>query len=187
MVADMAEEAAVTQPDGDAQALRAENASLHDRMLRALADAENTRRRTDRSMQDARQYAVSNLARELLPVLDNLQRAIAAAEQAGAATTADGGLLEGVRATARMLQATLAQFGVREIQALGARFDPSLHDAMLEEDDPTHPSGSVIRVAENGYTIHDRLLRPARVVLAKRRVEAPAPGLATGQKSPSRG
>jgi len=136
-------------------------------LLRALAEAENTRRRAERRAAEARQYAIADFARELLPVADNLRRAIVSAESH--ADTTDRALLEGVRATERLLLATFERFGIRKIAAAGARFDPALHEAIMEVDDDTHPTGTVVRVMEDGYLIHDRLLRPARVVVAKRR------------------
>ena len=150
----------------DAKALAAENASLRDRILRALADAENTRRRAERTVQDMSKYAIADFARELLAVADNLQRTIAAAELEMAE---DAALLEGVRATERTLMHALERFGVRKIEALGAPFDPALHEAVMEVDDGSYPPGSVARVLEDGYMIHDRLLRAARVAVAKRR------------------
>jgi molecular chaperone GrpE len=158
----------------DVAALQAENASLRDRLLRALADAENMRRRAERTAQDARRYAISDFVRELLPVADNLQRTILAAERQAPETAADAAMIEGVRATLRLLMQALERFGVRKIEALGARFDPALHEAMMEADDPSHPPGTVVRVMEDGYTIHDRLLRPARVVVAKQRRDSSA-------------
>jgi molecular chaperone GrpE len=153
----------------NAQALAAENASLRDRMLRALADAENTRRRAERMAQDTSKYAVANFARELLAVADNLRRTIAAAEQRAPEPDGDAALLEGVRATERALMHALGRFGVRKIDALGFPFDPTLHEAVIEVADESHPPGSVVQVLEDGFTIHDRLLRPARVAVAKRR------------------
>lgn len=147
--------------------LEAENASLRDRLLRALADAENTRRRAERSTADARQFAISSFALELLAVIDNLQRALAAAADQPQQTPADAGLLDGVCATERLLTETLARFGVRKIEALGAPFDPALHEAMTEVDDPARPPRTIVRVLEDGYLIHDRLLRPARVIVTK--------------------
>jgi len=146
----------------DAAALQAENDSLRDRMLRALADAENTRRRAERAQREARQYAIADFARELLPVLDNLGRTVAAAERGAPASVEDAALIEGVRAVERLLRHTFEQSGIRRIEALGAPFDPSLHEAMMEEDDGGQPPGTITRVLEDGYTIHDRLLRPAR-------------------------
>jgi molecular chaperone GrpE len=152
--------------------LAAENASLRDRMLRALADAENVRRRAERTALDASRYAIADFARAILEVADNLQRTLAAAENASPNTVGDAGLIEGVRATQRMLTQALERFDVRKIEALGQPFDPALHEAVMEVDDPSHPPGTVVRVVEDGYTIHDRLLRAARVAVSKRRAEA---------------
>jgi molecular chaperone GrpE len=162
---------AVAQEAVDVATLIAENASLRDRLLRALADAENTRRRAERTAEEARQYAISDFARELLTVVDNLKRTIAAAAQ-HPETVEDDTLIEGVRATERLLEQTLSRFGVRKIDALGKRFDPSLHEVVMEADNASQPPGTVIRVVEDGYTIHDRLLRPARVVVARRGLNA---------------
>jgi molecular chaperone GrpE len=158
----------IAQEAVDAATLMAENASLRDRLLRALADAENTRRRAERAAVEAQQYTISDFARELLVVADNLQRTIAAADRHTPETVEDAALIEGVRATERILEHTLGRFGVRKIDALGARFDPTLHEAVMEVDDPSQPPGTVVRVVEDGYTIHDRLLRPARVFVARR-------------------
>jgi molecular chaperone GrpE len=156
----------------DVGSLLVENASLRDRLLRALAEAENTRRRADRTAEDARKFAVADFARELLTVVDNLQRTIDAADGQVPSAVENAALIEGVRATLRVLMQTLEHFGVRRIDALGQRFDPSLHEAMMDVDDPSQPPGTIIRVVEHGYTIHDRLLRPARVIVSKRYVGA---------------
>ncbi|MCJ2142797.1 nucleotide exchange factor GrpE [Methylobacterium sp. E-066] len=150
---------------GKTAALQAENAALQDRALRALAEAENTRRRAKRDLEDERQFAVTGLARELLPVLDNLRRAIVAAEQ----TSSQGAsLIDGVRATERQLMGVLQRVGVQRVDALGAPFDPSRHEAIMEVDDPSTTPGAVADVMEEGYVIHDRLLRPARVIVTRR-------------------
>ena len=151
----------------DVATLVVENASLRDRLLRALADAENTRRRAERAAEEARKYAIADFARELLAVADNLQRTIAAASRSPE-TVEDQALIEGVRATERLLEHTFSRFGIQKIDALGKPFDPTLHEAMMEVDDPSQPPGTVVRVAEDGYKIHDRLLRPARVFVVKR-------------------
>ena len=151
----------------DVATLVAENASLRDRLLRALADAENTRRRAESAAAEARKYAIADFARELLAVADNLQRTIAAASRSPE-TVEDQALIEGVRATERLLEHTFSRFGIQKIDALGKPFDPTLHEAMMEVDDPSQPPGTVIRVAEDGYKIHDRLVRPARVFVVKR-------------------
>jgi molecular chaperone GrpE len=153
----------------DVGTLLKENVSLRDRLLRALADAENTRRQASRTAGDARRFAIADLARELLIVVDNLQRTIEAANGQAPLTSENAALIEGVLATLRVLLRTLERFGVRRISALGERFDPNLHEAVMEIDDPARPSGTVAQVVEQGYTIHDRLLRPARVVVSKRR------------------
>ena len=137
----------------DVATLVAENASLRDRLLRALADAENTRRRAERAAEEARKYAIADFARELLAVADNLQRTIAAASRHSPETVEDPALIEGVRATERLLEQTFSRFGVRKIDALGKRFDPTLHEAMMEVDDPSQPPGTVVRVV--GGRLHD--------------------------------
>jgi molecular chaperone GrpE len=142
-----------------------EIASLRDRLMRALAETENTRRQGERRVQDAHRYAVANFARELLPVVDNLRRAIDAGS--AEADTQKDGLIEGVVATDRILMQILNRFGVEEINALNAPFDPRKHEAVMETDQTEQPPGSVAQVLENGYMLHDRLLRPARVVVAK--------------------
>jgi molecular chaperone DnaK len=164
----------VVDAEFEAAALHAENASLRDRMLRALAEADNTRRRAERAGQDARQCAVADVARELLPVVDNLQRGVAAAERQAAATSAETALIEGVRATEQMLMRALERFGIRKLAALGTPFDPTLHEAMMEVDDASSAPGTVASVMEDGYTIHDRLLRPARVAVTKRSPSSPS-------------
>ena len=141
-----------------------EIASLRERLMRALAETENTRRQGERRAQDAQQYAITNFARELLQVVDNLRRALGAAE--GDAGKADR-LIEGVAATDRVLTQILNRFGVKEVSALNQPFDPGKHEVVMETDQTEQPSGSVVQVLENGYTLHDRLLRPARVVVAR--------------------
>jgi molecular chaperone GrpE len=162
------EDEEVAREATDVATLMAENASLRDRLLRALADAENIRRRADRAATEARKFAIADFARELLVVVDNLQRTIEAIE--GQATTENTALLEGIRATQRIFVHTLKRFGVHEIEPLGKRFDPNLHEAITEVDDPSQPPGTVVRVVEPGYMIHDRLLRPARVFVARRSI-----------------
>jgi molecular chaperone GrpE len=167
------EDEAVAVEAVDLATLLAENQSLRDRLQRALADAENTRRRAERSLDEMRQYATANFAREMLSVEDNLWRAIDSADRNPAKSVEDAALLEGVRSTERMLMQALARFGVQKIEAAGAPFDPALHEAVLEVDDPERQPGTVAEVLEDGYTIHGRLLRPARVAVVKRRTEAP--------------
>src|SRR3984893_3144213 len=150
--------------EGSEKEQTSEIVSLRDRLMRALAETENTRRQGERRAQDAQQYAITNFARELLHVADNLRRALGAAE--GDAGKADG-LIEGVAATDRVLTKILNRFGVKEVNALNQAFDPGKHEAVMETDQTEQPSGSVVQVLENGYTLHDRLLRAARVVVAR--------------------
>ena len=160
------EDEAIATEAVDAATLVAENAELRDRLLRMLADAENTRRRAERSADEVRKYAIANFARELLVVVDNLNRTIVAAESEAA--TESAALIEGVRATLRVVLRTLERFNVRQIEALGQRFDPRIHEAIMDVDDPSRPPGTVTRVVEDGYTLNERLLRPARVFVSKR-------------------
>ena len=138
---------AATQGEGDEAALKAESASLQDRLLRALADAENTRRRTAQSAEAARQRTIADVMLEMLPILDNLQRAVAAASDR-ASEPSSMSVTEGVRATVAMLVTALQRFGVRKIETVGAAFDPSLHDAIMEQDLSSEPPG------RNNYRRH---------------------------------
>jgi molecular chaperone GrpE len=155
----------IVRESTDIASIAAENASLRDRLLRALADAENVRRQADRAAVDARKFVIADFARELLAVVDNLQRAIDASEGQAAAENA---VIEGIRVTQRTLMQTLKRFGVHEIEALGRPFDPRLHEAIMDVNDLSQPPGTIVRVAEPGYIIHDRLLRPAQVFVVRR-------------------
>ena len=150
-------------------ALEAEIAELKDRMLRTLAEMENLRRRSEREMADARQYAVANFARDVLTVGDNLRRALDAvpAEQRTEAGTALTALLEGVEVTERGLAQTLQKFGIRAVEPKGEKFDPAKHQAMFEVERTDLPAGTVAEVIQIGYTIGERILRPALVGVAK--------------------
>ena len=152
--------------------LAAENTSLRERLVRALAETENTRRLGDRRAEDAQRYAITSFARELLEVVDNLHRAIeASAAQPDQAET--DGLIGGVVATDQLLAKILKRFGVEPISALHAPFDPAKHEAVMEVDAAGKPPRSVVEVLEDGYTLHDRLLRPARVAVAKSQPSPP--------------
>jgi molecular chaperone GrpE len=156
------------------KALQAENKALHDRLLRALAEAENTRRQAERTITEARQYAISEFARELLTVVDNLQRTAEAVKKQSLTSVENAALLEGVLATLRAFLQILERFGIRPIDAQGKPFDPNFHEAVMEVDDPSHPPGTVTQVMEQGYTLRDKLLRPARVVVSKKPRKKPA-------------
>jgi molecular chaperone GrpE len=161
--------------NGNSNDPASEIAALRERLMRALAETENTRRQGERRVQDANRYAVTNFARELLPVVDNLRRAIDAGS-AGLETQNADALIEGVAATDRILTQILNRFGIEEINALNEPFDPKKHEAVMETDQTEQPPGSVAQVLENGYMLHDRLLRPARVVVAKSQQPSSQPG-----------
>ena len=150
------------------ESLKDENASLKDRLLRTMADMENLRRRTDKEVADTKTYGVSNFAREMLNVADNLRRALANAP-ADAAQMSDTvkHLVEGVELTERDLLSRLARFGVRPLDPEGKRFDPNMHEALFEIPDETVPTGTVKQVVETGYSIGDRVLRPAKVGVSR--------------------
>lgn len=167
----MNEEAGImADTGGDAlAALEAENAELKDRMLRLAADMENLRRRTERELKDARQYAVAGFAREMLSVADNLRRAIDAVPQE-ARNAGDAGLdslIEGVEMTERGLLASFEKHGVRKLEPEGQRFDPNFHQAMFEVPNAEVPSNTVVQVVQAGYAIGERVLRPAMVGVSK--------------------
>ncbi len=153
------------QAAAELESLRSENAQIKDRLLRALAEMENLRRRTEKEIADAKTYGVSGFAREMLSLADNLRRALESFPQ-GEREKADPAiatLIEGVELTERDFHSRLARFGVKKIEALGARFDPNLHEALYEIPDESQPAGTVAQVVEPGFTIGDRVLRPAKV------------------------
>ena len=149
--------------------LKAENEELKDRTLRTVAEMDNLRKRTAREMTDARTYAVSNFARDLLGVGDNLQRAIQAvpAEKRESGSEEFKALIEGVELTERELLKALTRAGVNKFNPEGEKFDPNFHQAMFELPDPNLPNNSVAQVVQEGYKIGDRVLRPAMVGVAK--------------------
>jgi len=152
-----------------------ELAETKDRLLRTLADMDNMRKRTEREVADARVYGISNFARDILGVADNMHRAMAALddELRAKADEPTKVLLEGVELTERELMNVLEKHGVKRIEPLGQKFDPNRHQAMYEIEDPSVPAGSVIQVMQAGYLIGDRMLRPALVAVAKGGGKAP--------------
>lgn len=177
-----APEAAEPDPAVVLERLMAENAELKDKLLRALAEAENARRRAQRDREDASKYAIANFAREMLNVSDNLRRALGHidAEARKADETLDS-LAVGVELVERELGNSMERFGVRPIEALGKRFDHNLHEAMFEVPDPSQPSGTVVHEMERGYVLADRLLRPTKVGVSK---GGPAPAKAEAPAEP---
>lgn len=149
--------------------LTAENADLKDRLLRTLAEMENLRRRTEKEVKDAREYAVSGFARDLLTVADNFDRALSHVPAALREDEAAGGkaLVDGVELTGRELLKTLEKHGVRKLSPMGEKFDPNLHQAMFEIPNDQVPAGTVLQVMQDGFAIAGRVLRPALVGVSK--------------------
>jgi molecular chaperone GrpE len=150
------------------EALVAENADMRDRLLRTMADMENLRRRTEREKSDTARYGITNFARDVLTVGDNLRRTIEhLPADAASQDPALKSFLEGVELTERELHNVLERHGVTKIEPLGQRFDPNCHQAMFEIEDPSVAEGTVANVMQAGYVIGDRCLRPALVAVAK--------------------
>jgi molecular chaperone GrpE len=147
--------------------LEAELAEQKDRLLRALAETENVRRRAQREREDASKYAVSGFAKDLLSAADNLRRALDSLPEAEAGDERTRNLLAGVAATERELLSVFERHGIRRIDPKGERFDHNFHQAIFEADRADQPSGTVVEVLQPGYVLHDRLLRPAMVGVAK--------------------
>ena len=160
--------------EGSVEALTKDVAEAKDRMLRTLAEMENLRKRTQREVADARTYGITAFARDVLDIADNLQRALDAVPME-AREAADPGLkalIEGVELTERSLHKTLDKNGVQKLDPLGEKFDPNFHQAMYEVPDSSVPTGTVVQVVQGGYTIGDRVLRPALVAVSKGGVKA---------------
>ncbi|HET7084107.1 MAG TPA: nucleotide exchange factor GrpE [Rhizomicrobium sp.] len=156
------------------QALQDEVASLKDQRLRALAEAENIRRRADKEKAEASQYAVTKFARDMLGIADNFARALAAvpAPIRDAADPQVKAVLDGVEATDRQLMQTLERYGVKLVDTASGKFDPNLHQAIAEVPGNGKPAGTIVDVVQQGYTIGERLLRPAMVTVARKDVPA---------------
>ncbi|MDX8465064.1 nucleotide exchange factor GrpE [Mesorhizobium sp. VK23B] len=158
--------------DGDYEALvrlLKENEELKDRALRVAAEMENLRRRTARDVHDARTYAVANFARDMLSVSDNLRRALDTIP-AEAKASGDAGfkaLIEGVDLTERAMLSALERHGVKKLAPEGEKFDPNFHQAMFEVPNADVPAGTVVQVVQPGYSIGERVLRPAMVGVSK--------------------
>ncbi|GHG82940.1 nucleotide exchange factor GrpE [Pseudodonghicola xiamenensis] len=160
---ELSEEMAEIDADlAEIDALRAERDSFRDKFMRALADAENARKRADKQRREGEQYGGSKLARDMLPVYDNMKRALEAAsdeQREGAAA-----LIEGIELTMRELLNVFSKHGIQLVAPqVGDKFDPQLHQAMFEAPVPGTKAGDIIQVAAEGFLLHDRLLRPAQV------------------------
>ena len=176
MLEDQAEDALTDAPeetvptdDPVMAALFEERDSLKDQLLRALADVENMRRRTERELESARKYAHTGFARDLVGAIDNLSRAIDAAPAADEAPSPEAlsGLFTGLEMSWTEIQSTMERHGIRRVDPKGEKFDYNLHQAMFEVPSDAHEPGTIVEVAQHGYVLHDRLLRPAMVGVAK--------------------
>ncbi|MGC2775385.1 MAG: nucleotide exchange factor GrpE [Bradyrhizobium sp.] len=169
---------------GSAEALAKEAAEARDKMLRTLAEMENLRKRTAREVADARLYAITGFARDVLDIADNLQRALDAVP-AETRDNADAGLkalIEGVELTERSLLNTLEKNGVKKFDPAGQKFDPNFQQAMYEVPDASVPSGTVVQVVQAGFMIGERILRPALVGVSKGGAKS-APAASTDQSN----
>jgi molecular chaperone GrpE len=156
-------------PEAQLEELRVKNAELNDRLLRLAAEMENQRKRAEREIADTRTYAIAGFARDMLTATDSLSRALMMLP-AEARESADGALkslIDGIELTEREMQRLLAKHGVKPIEAEGEKFDPHKHQAMFEVPDPTRPEGTVVQVVQAGFSIGERVLRPAMVGVAK--------------------
>lgn len=149
--------------DNRAEELSAELEEMKSKWMRAVAEEQNVRRRADREKQDALKYGVTNFAREMVSVADNLRRALSSAPE----DLKDTDLMKGVEMTERELQNAFKKAGIKRVEAEGQPFDHNLHQAVFEIPDPSQPAGLVGQVMQDGYIIHDRLLRPAMVGVTK--------------------
>jgi molecular chaperone GrpE len=148
-------------------AAEAEAAEFKDKALRAMAEVENIRRRAQRERDDAVKYAASNIARDLLSTADNLRRALTSVNEGQIADEATKNLLTGVAATERELLAAFEKNGIKRLDPKDERFDHNFHQAIFEVENTGKPSGTIVEVLQPGYVLHDRLLRPAMVGVAK--------------------
>ncbi|MDO6484859.1 nucleotide exchange factor GrpE [Shimia thalassica] len=142
--------------------LRAERDEYRDKFIRALADAENVRKRGEKARRDAEQYGGSKLARDMLPVYDNMKRAVESITDEQ--KEASAALIEGIQLTMRELLNVFKKHGIEVLSPeVGDKFDPKIHEAMFEAPLPGTKSGDIIQVSAEGFMLHDRLLRPAQV------------------------
>ena len=178
-------EAEAGAPEPDAPQEEDALGELRERLLRTMAELENTRRRGEREREETAKYAIAGFARSVLTVADNLRRAIASVPEEARESEALKPLLEGVEMTERELLRAFERHGIKAVEPLGEKFDHNFHQAMFEIESDGQPPGTVVQVMETGYVIADRLLRPAMVGIAKARPDpdpAPAPeGMAPGE------
>jgi molecular chaperone GrpE len=147
------------------ESLEKEGKETHDRLLRVSAEFENYKKRAAREMNDFRKFANESLVKAMLPVIDNLDRAI---ESSNNEKHADSSVVEGVNMTLKEIFKVLEQFGVKRFDSIGDTFDPGLHQAVMQEETEGKDENTVVKELQKGYMIHDRLLRPAMVVVSKK-------------------
>ncbi len=158
----------ITDEAAEIDALRAERDELQDKFMRALADAENARKRSDKDRLEAANYGGSKLARDMLPVFDNLKRAVDSVTEEQ--RTVSSALIEGIELTMREMLNVFSKHGIRIISPqVGDRFDPQEHEAMFEAPLPGTKTGEIIQVSTEGFMLHDRILRPAQVGVSSMR------------------
>jgi len=155
------------EPESLVEEQAAEIAALKDKLLRAMADVENMRRRAAREKDDAHNYAISKFARDMLAISDNLRRAIDSIPAEARGQEEVKHVVTGVEMTESELLNAFEKHKIKKIEPMGEKFDPNLHQAMFEVENPDVPSGTVMQVVQSGYVIADRLLRPAMVGVAK--------------------
>lgn len=144
--------------------LRQERDKLKDQLLRTAADFENHRKRTSKEIDDSRKRGLEEAIRELLPVFDNLERAVQMSENASDIAS----VMDGVKMVLRLFEDHAGRLGVSRVDAMGQRFDPAIHDAIQQQETDEHPAGTVIAEIQPGYKLGERLVRPAMVVVARK-------------------
>lgn len=160
--------AALAVAEASLEASRAEAESLKDQALRAVAEADNVRKRADRSIENAHKYALERFVNDLLPAVDSFERAVdAAADLKTSGEEAVSSMAEGMELSLKLLMEAMQRQGIEVVDPIGAPFDPKLHEAMTMIENPDAEPGSVIEVFQKGYTVNGRLARPARVIVAK--------------------
>lgn len=155
-------------PDEELEAVRQEARDNYDRFVRLSAEFENYKKRASREMSEFRKYANEMIIRELLPVVDNLERAI---ESSGDDENSNSCVVEGVGMTLKEILKVFDQFEVKQIESLGQPFDPGFHEAVMREESDEYPENTVIKEFQKGYLMHDRLIRPAMVVVSSAKTE----------------
>ena len=160
-------------PDSDTGAndpvtlLTQERDDMRDKLMRALAEAENTRKRAERTASDTTKYAVTAFAKDMLDIADNLRRALDAIPEDQRQDDTTKTLYDGVAATEKIMLSSFEKHGIHKLEPREGKFDPNFHEVMFEAEVPGKNAGEIIQLLDAGYTIHDRLLRPARVGVAK--------------------